>query len=1233
MNTMEQPVLYSGWLEKQGGVFTGKAPFPTPSFNAVLFPNPKTETPSLSLQPPPLPFAVRRGVMAGAVAVAGDSASAGALSGQSNFITPLCWIVHNVHLTKAYLLSRCHQAVMYPFTPSTIQPDRYGFVRVPRPRPFVHYTPSALGLVLHSEHFPPLFASSPPSPLPCDCFLLRFCVRRPCVGWKRRYFELRGAAIEYKARDKERSSALGVIDLTGASVQLTYAHSPDGILEIASPKQTRIFYLRGVDEGSLKRWARVLSEHIPRVSGTGSDGNGPDIWKAVARASMDTGAGPAVGHTTAAAATSTAAAAAAATAIASTVAEHQKIFKSGWLRKRGKVNKGWKRRWFVLKDRSLEYCSSPQATEAAGIILISEGMSRIVALESNGKYSEQLELSSVEGRTFYLTSTVEGELEAWRVALQPRHATSRVNQLETAARHAAPSAASIAQPPRPAHKMHRVQKSFLHRMIKESLIKMTPAHKICQIGCGGHECRHCDPFGQFGPELDTAVKGLHASWVTHTILASSRPSDRLIAEHGIITQLTASGVTAIFNLQQSGEHKHCGDGLVDNHFSYTPERFVLKGISVYLFGWQDFGTPTLASLFKMVKVMAEEILVGGKVLVHCHAGLGRTGLLIACYLCYGLGYTAREAITLVRLRRARSIQTTAQANLVQSFVDFAASKTQVFFDLPANTSTANASSSPKSCTLIGALERQETALCSLELRELQHTPKIVVAIVLRLRTLLEIPQKVSELLEKPGAQIPDLLLQAKVAINKGQYGLVDGSSDTHLLFELLVDWLWQLSEPVLTKPLVAALQAAMAANKLDVFAPPAASGKDPAPAMLVLICKIVKDALKREYVSVVQIQGIVGVLSDALLQRGQPSAERRGERKAAPLTDVVQLLLWISTFGESVGFGGQRVPTAYAHLADVAVPAQATVVAASPVAMAATATASPHPTLQLPARTMPDVVEEVHHDSTLTSQTAAATAAPASATVVEAAVAGGAVPQDIAALLFPSPPASPKVGRSAAATAAATGGGGGGGGGSPLVPSIPPSPLGRTVIERSPSVSQRRQFDIATESAAKFVEDDMNLAEFSELANKIGSNENADDYEEEDEEDDNGDSAFLPPGGGGGGGSRAGEAPSPGPAPGAMSPEEKRSTLKKRAEREEKVFLRLSVLELDSSDDETDDSDGVLTPPTYITVVAEGDDSGGDEDGSGGGGGGETTPRASTGTVPFEEGVTSHLAAAAPADP
>jgi len=1182
------------------------------------------------------------------------------------------------------------------------------------------------------------------------------------TGWKRRYFELRGAVIVYKARDKERSTPLGVIDLTGASVHLTYAHSTDGVLEIASPKQTRIFYLRGIDEGALKRWSRVLSEHIQRLSAKTAaaaaaaaagddDGGGPEIWKAVARASMDTaaataagagagsgGGGCSVGAGACPAATATATLTA---TIASTVAEHQKVFKSGWLRKRGKVNKAWKRRWFVLKDRSLEYCRSPEANDAAGIILIAEGMSTIVALEpsskskpkSKSKYNnEQLEVSSVEGRTFYLCSEVEGELEAWRVALQPRHATSRVNQLETAARHAAPSAASVAQPPRPAHKMHRVQKSFLHRMIKESLIKMTPAHKICQIGCGGHECRHCDPFGQFGPELDTAVKGLHASWVTHTILASSRPSDRLIAEHGIVQQLAADGVTAIFNLQQSGEHKHCGDGLVDDHFSYTPERLVLKGISVYLFGWQDFGTPTLGSLFKMVKVMAEEILVGGKVLVHCHAGLGRTGLLIACYLCYGLGYTAREAITLVRLRRARSIQTTAQANLVQSFVDFVALKRQVFFDISSSSSSSNASTADTSSasnashTLVGALARQEAALCSVELRALQQTPKIVVAVVVRLRTLLETPRKVSELLVKPSAEISDLLIQAKVAINKGQYGLVDDSSDPHLLFEMLVDWLWQLSEPVLTVPLLEALQTAMNTNNADVFAPPNAPGNDPAPAMLVLICKIVKDALKREYVSVVQIQGIVGVLSDALLQRGQSSAERRGEQKAAaastrhkrssfessssspsfpsspppaaaaaaaasinmdavagapattvPLTEVVQLLLWISTFGESAGYAGQSVPTSYAHLADITVPTPAMVVAASPVAMnaaavAASATLGPahtmvqqmstppileEPTTPTPTPTPPPTptptptesvggggaAEGVSHYFTLTADTASPSPPPppppqsaAATEVVNAAVASGAVASDIAALLFPSPPASPKVGRGAAAAAAAAAAASHI---SSPFPTIPPSPLGRTVFERSPSVSQRRQFDITTESAAGFVADDLHLAEFSELADKIGGDNDNDDDDNDDNDEDDEDSAFVSQGGrsdnGVGGGGGAAGATLSSPSPRSVSPEEKRSTLKKRVEREEKVFHRLSVLELDSSSDETEDSDGMLTPPTYITVVVAGDDDedddGGGDDGGGGGddsaaaaaaaaaavgagsisGDGEVTPRAS----------------------
>ena len=75
-------------------------------------------------------------------------------------------------------------------------------------------------------------------------------------------------------------------------------------------------------------------------------------------------------------------------------------------------------------------------------------------------------------------------------------------------------------------------------------------------------------------------------------------------------------------------------------------------------------------MLKMVKDMASEMNAGGRVLVHCHAGHGRTGLLIACSLVFTARYTAAEAITLVRLRRAKAIQTQAQANMIKKFAEF-----------------------------------------------------------------------------------------------------------------------------------------------------------------------------------------------------------------------------------------------------------------------------------------------------------------------------------------------------------------------------------------------------------------------------------------------------------------------------------------------------------------------------------------------------------------------------------
>ena len=60
--------------------------------------------------------------------------------------------------------------------------------------------------------------------------------------------------------------------------------------------------------------------------------------------------------------------------------------------------------------------------------------------------------------------------------------------------------------------------------------------------------------------------------------------------------------------------------------------------------------PTLKSVLDMVKVV-DFAVREGRVAIHCHAGLGRTGVLIAAYLIYSKRMEGDEAIALVREKR------------------------------------------------------------------------------------------------------------------------------------------------------------------------------------------------------------------------------------------------------------------------------------------------------------------------------------------------------------------------------------------------------------------------------------------------------------------------------------------------------------------------------------------------------------------------------------------------------
>ncbi|XP_067915761.1 protein tyrosine phosphatase domain-containing protein 1 [Heterodontus francisci] len=249
---------------------------------------------------------------------------------------------------------------------------------------------------------------------------------------------------------------------------------------------------------------------------------------------------------------------------------------------------------------------------------------------------------------------------------------------------------------------------------RENLIKAVPPHLICSLMCGGKECHYEGPDGWTLQQQ--AIRGVFSAWVTDNILAMARPSTQLIKKFNIIEQFKGLNIKSVINLQVPGEHGYCGDPLeLKSGFSYLPEIFMENDIYFFNFGMADFGVSSLVRVLDAVKVTSFAVQEG-KVAVHCHAGLGRTGVLIACYLVYATRISPCEAVHFVRIKRPCSIQTRTQINLVFDFAQFVDSHRTVF---------TNVSLPAHPVTLQQYLHRQRHLLHGYEARHLKHLPKMV----------------------------------------------------------------------------------------------------------------------------------------------------------------------------------------------------------------------------------------------------------------------------------------------------------------------------------------------------------------------------------------------------------------------------------------------------------------------------------------------------------------------------
>ncbi|KAG9428961.1 protein tyrosine phosphatase domain-containing protein 1 [Apis mellifera carnica] len=266
-----------------------------------------------------------------------------------------------------------------------------------------------------------------------------------------------------------------------------------------------------------------------------------------------------------------------------------------------------------------------------------------------------------------------------------------------------------------------------YNKFSENLRKFTPQAIQCAIFCGGSRCKYEN--SKAWPPVHMAIQNIFSHWVTDEVLAMARPNTAQIIKKDIIAQFQGWSIKTIINLQTPGEHASCGGPLEESGFTYDPNIFMKHGIYYYNFALKDYGDATMSKLLDMVKVVAFAVQEG-RVAIHCHAGLGRTGVLIACYLIYSLRVRANDAIRFVRMKRPSAIQTRGQILCIQDFEHFVLPQMIVF---PLNSTIGDR----KPCSLQSCLKKQHNVLHGYEQRTFKHIPKIMFVICERILQLCD----------------------------------------------------------------------------------------------------------------------------------------------------------------------------------------------------------------------------------------------------------------------------------------------------------------------------------------------------------------------------------------------------------------------------------------------------------------------------------------------------------------
>lgn len=142
-----------------------------------------------------------------------------------------------------------------------------------------------------------------------------------------------------------------------------------------------------------------------------------------------------------------------------------------------------------------------------------------------------------------------------------------------------------------------------------------------------------------------------------------------------LTYLLRYGIRHIINLMEEDEEIHrCKNGVIYSDILPIISLKLKVNVTISRHPIPDYGITNQANIKKILDEIDENIALGKRVYVHCWGGIGRTGMIVGCYLIRHGYANSEDVLDKIKVLRSglsndfiESPESQAQKNIVKSW--------------------------------------------------------------------------------------------------------------------------------------------------------------------------------------------------------------------------------------------------------------------------------------------------------------------------------------------------------------------------------------------------------------------------------------------------------------------------------------------------------------------------------------------------------------------------------------